>query len=234
MLQVAARNETLAEIRPTNYLVVANPAHFPQINGVALPPLPGTEAEARGILRQLGNRPVTVLEGKDAAINRMETLLPQSTVVHFATHAIVNDRAPAKSFLAMDSHDEEGRLTAATIYGLHLQASLVVLSACSTGRGRISGDGVSGLSRAFLYAGAASLITTLWDVVDQPTARLIPLFYAGVIRGETRSAALREAQVQLIGDLRKRRVKTRTLSGATVSLAETPAYWAAFSLAGHP
>jgi CHAT domain-containing protein len=115
-----------------------------------------------------------------------------------------------------------------------MNASLVVLSACSTGRGQVSGDGVAGLSRAFFYAGAASLVTTLWDVVDEPTAQLMPRFYSGLVKGETRSTALREAQLGLIDDLRKHRVKVKTLAGTETSLPERPAYWAAFSLSGQP
>ena len=83
-------------------------------------------------------------------------------------------------------------LTTAAVYGLHLHTKLVVLSACSTGRGQITGDGVAGLSRAFLYAGTASVMTTLWDVVDEPTASLMPRFYDGLEKGASRSAALRE------------------------------------------
>jgi CHAT domain-containing protein/tetratricopeptide (TPR) repeat protein len=234
ILEVTAKNEAAASAHDAKYLVVANPERLPAINGVALPPLPGTESEAKGIVQALNGRAVTLLDGKDAGISRMKALLPQSTVLHLATHAIVDDRRPAKSFLALDTREEDGKLTTAAIYGLHLQANLVVLSACSTGRGKVSGDGVSGLSRAFLYAGSASLMTTLWDVVDEPTARLMPAFYTAMVQGKSRSVALREAQMQLIADLRQHRLKVPTLAGTTVRLAENPAYWAAFSLSGQP
>jgi CHAT domain-containing protein/tetratricopeptide (TPR) repeat protein len=234
VLQVTADNERAALALPQHYLLVANPELFPQVGGHALPPLPGTAAEVRDISLTLGKRSVQRLEGRQAGIDTMEQALGSTTVLHFATHAIVNDDAPLTSFLALDRRQQGGMLTAASVYGLHMHTSLVVLSACGTGRGKISGDGVAGLSRAFFYAGAASLVTTLWDVVDEPTARLMPAFYKGLAKGESRSAALRDAQLGLIHDLRQHRVRVETLSGKSISLPETPAYWAGFSLSGQP
>src|SRR5438067_1798433 len=71
-----------------------------------------------------------------------------------------------------DAAAADGRLTAEEVYGLDLHADLVFLSACRTALGRISGDGVAGLARAFFYAGAASVVSTLWDVADEPTSQL--------------------------------------------------------------
>jgi len=76
---------------------------------------------------------------------------------------------------------------------MHLHARLVALSACRTGLEKISGDGVAGLSRAFFYAGTASVLATLWDVADEPTARLLPKFYEQMNHGATRSDALRRS-----------------------------------------
>jgi len=234
VLQVTVKNDLAAAALPASYLLLANPASYPQVDGRPLPPLPGTAAEVRGISQRLGDKSVTLLEGRQAGIETLTQSLPKATVLHFATHAVVSDDAPLTSFLALDRGQRGGLLTAAAVYGLHMNASLVVLSACSTGRGQVSGDGVAGLSRAFFYAGAASLVTTLWDVVDEPTAQLMPRFYAGLAKGETRSMALREAQLALIGDLRRHRVKVKTLAGTQTSLPERPAYWAAFSLSGQP
>ena len=234
VLDITAKNDAAASQLAPQYLVLANPERFPSVNGVPLSPLPGTAAEAHSIARTLKGQPVTMLEGRQAGLTELIGNLPSATVLHFATHAVVSDTAPATSFLALDRGQGDGKLTAASVYGLHLHANMVVLSACSTGRGQISGDGVAGLSRAFFYAGAASLVTTLWDVVDEPTAQLMPKFYAGLGRGESRSAALREAQLGLIRDLRAHKVLVATLSGAKVSLPESPAYWAAFSLSGQP
>jgi CHAT domain-containing protein len=110
---------------------------------------------------------------------------------------------------------------------------MVVLSACRTGLGPVSADGVAGLSRAFFYAGSASVLTTLWDVADQPTATLMPLFYQDLNQGQSRATALRNAQLALISDLRHHRVKV-SFAGTQTPLPEKPAFWAAFSLSGQP
>ena len=219
-LQITARNGAAAAALPAHYVVVANPEQLPSVNGIPLPALPGTEAEAHGIERQLKAQHFTLLEGREAGIDTLMRSVPGTTVLHFATHAIVSDNVPSSSFLALDARQRDGRLTTASVYGMHLQTSLVVLSACRTGRGQISGDGVAGLSRAFFYAGAASLVTTLWDVVDEPTAQLMPAFYGELMSGKSSSAALREAQLQLIHRLRSHQVLVPTLAGGSVRLPE--------------
>jgi len=124
-------------------------------------------------------------------------------------------------------------LTTASIYSLRLHTRMVVLSACRTGLGPVSADGVAGLSRAFFYAGSASVLTTLWDVADQPTAVLMPLFYQNLAAGQSRAQALRSAQLELIAQLREGRLRVPV--GATRQpIPERPAYWAAFSLSGQP
>ena len=234
VLQVTEDNEAAANAVGQRYLLVANPLHYPLVDKRPLPALPGTAVEAHGISRELRGEHVTLLEGREAGIDRMERSLPDATLLHLATHAVVSDSAPMTSFLALDRSEQGGMLTTAAVYGLHLHTKLVVLSACSTGRGQITGDGVAGLSRAFLYAGTASVMTTLWDVVDEPTASMMPKFYNELRRGASRSEALREAQLGLIRDLRAHKVKVETLAGTNVSLPESPLYWAAFSLSGQP
>jgi len=124
-------------------------------------------------------------------------------------------------------------LTLDDIYALHLHARLVVLSACSTGLGEISGDGVAGLSRAFFYAGSASVLTTLWDIADRPTAMMLPRFYSALQHNQTPSEALRTAQLSMLNDLRRSRLHIETLRG-TVALPPSPVYWAGFTLSGEP
>jgi CHAT domain-containing protein/tetratricopeptide (TPR) repeat protein len=234
LLQFTEKSDQAARSLPTHFLFIANPAHFPFApGGLRLPPLPGTDAEVRGVARLLPASSVTLLEGERAGVRDMMTGLPHATVLHFATHAIVSDKDPFSSFLALDRDQNGGELTTASIYGLHLHTSLVVLSACRTGLGHITGDGVAGLSRAFFYAGSASVITTLWDVADGPTARLLPRFYLALNEGQSRSAALRSAQLSLLHDLRHGKVQVDTFAGKA-TLPENPAFWAAFSLAGEP
>lgn len=89
----------------------------------------------------------------------------------------------------------DGWLTSAEVAGLRLIADLVVLSACDTGRGRITGDSVVGLPRALLAAGADSVVVSLWQVPDEPIADLMVAFYRALMRGKTWAGALRRAML---------------------------------------
>lgn len=238
LLAYTEKNDEAAKNFAPHYLFIANPNRFPRIAaGYRLPPLPGTGAEVKSIAETLPTGEVTLLEGGSADMAHLLADAPKATVLHFATHAIVSDSDPFGSFLALDVPSGKpatsGLLTTQDIYGMHLHTRMVVLSACRTGRGLISGDGVAGLSRAFFYAGSASVLTTMWDVADAPTALLMPLFYQGTERGETRAEALRDAQLALIHQLRAGHVKV-SVAGREIALPESPVYWAAFSLSGQP
>lgn len=155
----------------------------------------------------------TVLGGK----------LADYRIVHFATHAFIDAEHPELSGLALSRFDPAGRprdgdLHAWEIYGLDLPADLVVLSACRTALGRhVPGEGLMGLTRAFLHAGAARVLVSLWNVNDQATAELMGLFYRNLLeRGLPAGSALREAQLALRSDPRW----------------EAPYYWAGFTLRG--
>jgi len=128
---------------------------------------------------------------------------------------------------------DDGRLTAREIYDLDLDADLVVLSACRTGLGAVSSDGVIGMARAFLYAGTPSVVATLWDVADEPSARLMPNLYRSLKRIPDKAQALRRAQLILLNDLRNGRVKVETKTGTAI-LGEHPILWASFILVGRP
>ncbi|HZL27252.1 MAG TPA: CHAT domain-containing tetratricopeptide repeat protein [Acidobacteriaceae bacterium] len=234
LLSFTERNQQLAHETRPRYLFLANPARLPLTpTGQRLPPLPGTASEVSAIAHLLPAAEVHTLEGQQAAIAPLLRELPNTTVLHLATHAIVSDTEPFNSFLALDDRTGEGRLSLAEIYGLRLRTSLVVLSACRTGRGHVTGDGVEGLSRAFFYAGSASVLTTLWDVADRPTAMMLPRFYRALDAGRSPSEALRSAQLSMLGDLRAGRISVETLAGQR-KLPPSPAFWAAFSLAGEP
>jgi CHAT domain-containing protein/tetratricopeptide (TPR) repeat protein len=239
LLRYTEKNEAAASQLAPYFVFVAAPQHLPQVlNSAPLPPLPGSAAEVEAIAHSLPSNQVTLLEGSQANAANLEATLPVATVLHFATHAIVSGTDPFGSFLALDKSQNstsknDGLLTTASIYALRLHTQMVVLSACRTGLGPVSADGVAGLSRAFFYAGSASVLTTLWDVADQPTATLMPLFYRNLNQGESRATALRNAQLALISDLRHHRLKV-SFAGTQTSLPEKPAFWAAFSLSGQP
>jgi len=144
-------------------------------------------------------------------------------ILHFATHGELNDEHPELSRLVLSRFDAEGRprngmLYAHDVYDLDLDADLVVLSACRTALGKeVRGEGLVGLTQAFLYAGAGRVLVSLWQVDDEATAELMARFYRALLRdGEEPAAALRSAQLAV-----RRQPRWRA-----------PYYWAGFVLQG--
>ena len=231
------RKERLGQRTP-HYLIVADPLTSPNSSTESeLPPLPGARQEARNLVRLLPQGETTVLMGSDASKQALREQLAGKTVLHLATHAIVSDDQPFDSFLALsagrNSSSGEGHLTTQEIYGMDLQTDLVVLSACSTARGKLSGDGMVGLTRAFFYGGAPSVMATMWDVADEPTSQLMSNFYSALQKDHDKSRALQTAQLRLMRALRAGFVKVKTSVGP-VTLPEDPAFWAGFVLQGEP
>jgi CHAT domain-containing protein/Tfp pilus assembly protein PilF len=144
-------------------------------------------------------------------------------VVHFATHGLINSEHPELSSIVLSTVDKSGRpqngfLSLHDIYNLDLPVELVVLSACETGLGKdIKGEGLIGLTRGFMYAGASSVMTSLWKVDDWATAELMKHFYRGLLQdGLSSAAALRAAQLKLWREERWR----------------SPYFWAGFIIQG--
>ena len=149
----------------------------------------------------------------------------------------MRDERPLDSFLALSrdaAGGDDGRLTVQDIYGLDLQASLVVLSACRTGLGQLSSDGIVGLTRAFFYAGTPSVMATLWDVADEPTYRLVSTFYSRLAAAPDKALALRAAQVSMLRALRAGRGQGPVGGRPPSTLPEHPVLWAGFVLVGEP
>jgi CHAT domain-containing protein/tetratricopeptide (TPR) repeat protein len=219
-------------------LFVGDPAAFPREGRQRrLPPLPATRDEVRQSASSLAPATPAVLLGAEATEANVRRRWSGVSVLHFATHAVVRDDAPLESFLALQpggpSTDDDGRLTAAEVQSLSLPAGLVVLSACSTARGRASADGIVGLTRAFFTAGASSVVATLWDVPDEPSARIMAGFYAHLPREGGRAGSLRAAQLDVLRALRAGRLKVQTAAGP-IALPEHPALWAGFVVVGEP
>ncbi|HLF83248.1 MAG TPA: CHAT domain-containing protein, partial [Blastocatellia bacterium] len=190
-----------------------------------LPRLLGTRREAKAILSlapaQVSRQAVDFDASHETAIGED---LSQYQIVHFATHGLINNRHPELSGLVLSLVDKQGQphngfLRLNEIYNLRLPAELVVLSACQTGLGReIRGEGLVGLTRGFMYAGARRLMASLWQVDDAATGELMQRFYRGVL-GEKRlspSAALRAAQTEMW----------------TQKQWRSPYYWASFVVQG--
>jgi CHAT domain-containing protein/tetratricopeptide (TPR) repeat protein len=248
VLDLAEQHARASVARDRRYLLIADPqtpAALP--DGKPLPRLPGTRREVSQVSALVPASAATSLVGASATEQRVRLLAGDRSVLHFATHGVIRNDDPLESFLALDTGEaaagtaprsaldalDDGRLTAREIYGIHLNADLVVLSACRTGLGTVSGDGVIGLARAFLYAGTPSVVATLWDVADEPAARLMPSLYRSLKRVPDKAQALRRAQLTLLHDLRSGRVSVQTKSG-TATLAEHPILWASFILVGKP
>lgn len=136
----------------------------------------------------------SLLEGR-ATLEIAEPLFEEMAVLHFATHGEFRADNPLFSGLVLGDRE----LTVLDIFDLNLSASLVTLSACSTGQNVLGGgDELLGLMRAFLAAGAASILLTLWSVEDRSTARVMERFYSELVSGKTKAAALRTAQLALL------------------------------------
>lgn len=165
----------------------------------------------------------TVLLEKAATEEKAKTLSPQYDILHFATHAELKENDPlASAILLAQEGKEDGRLEVREIFGMDLKASLVVLSACETGLGKLSsGDELVGLTRAFIYAGTPSVVASLWKVDDSSTAHLMSSFYRN-LKTMTKVEALRQAQLAMIrGDGRSDLLARRGVGGIG-KLGETP------------
>lgn len=180
------------------------PINFPPATD--LPSLPGTEAEISNISKVFSAKEFVVrtCTGSDADEKEIKSgALKNFSVLHFATHGVVNEDRPELSCIFLQAHTgEDGNLYTGEIFNLELNASLVTLSACQTGLGKVfKGEGVIGLSRALIYAGAHNLVVSLWSVADQSTAALMTDFYQRLINKEEKSPSktLREAKLQMLG-----------------------------------
>jgi CHAT domain-containing protein len=147
------------------------------------------------------------LRALDFAADRRLALggkLGEYRILHFATHGLLNNKTPALSGMVFSLVDEQGQprngfLRLHEIYNLKLNADLVVLSGCQTALGQeVSGEGLIGLTRGFMYAGAPRVVASLWNVNDQATANLMKLFYERMLKDGMRpAAALRAAQTAM-------------------------------------
>jgi len=187
---------------------------------------------------------------KEATEEKSKTLSANQDILHFATHAELNEDDPLSSAVLLAREDkEDGRLEVREIFGMDLKANLVVLSGCDTGLGKLStGDELVGLTRAFIYAGTPSVVASLWSVDDSSTAQLMASFYRN-LKTMSKVEALRQAQLELIrgegrSDLLARRgvggigklgetTKSESLSQNPISISTShPYFWAPFILVG--
>ena len=172
------------------------------------------EREVREIARLFSD--TVLVTGPAATKTAVRQESGHKRILHFAAHAELDEADPLGSALRLTpAAGDDGRLEVQEVFGLELHASLVVLSACNTALGHLSrGDEITGLTRAFIYAGTPTVITTLWQVSDRASYELMQEFYRQLQTGATKAAALRAAQL------------------ATLQQYDHPYYWAAYELTG--
>ncbi len=183
-------------------------------------PLKYSVEEVNQIAKLIKRKKRDVYSGRDATEERIKSLpLADYSIIHFATHGFIDEKVPLRSsvLLSLDEDPaEDGFFQSREIYNIDLAAKLVVLSACQTGRGRlVRGEGVMGLSRAFFYAGAESVVASLWSINDKATSVFMKYFYESLSQGMSKEEALRKAKLDMIG-----------------SPYQHPFYWASFVLSG--
>ena len=177
--------------------------------------LPHAISEARTVAQLVGGE---LLLEEEATIDQVRKLAPQAHILHFATHGEFRADNPHFSGLLL----ADGWLTAIDIYNMRFSASLVTLSACSSGQNVIGGgDELLGLSRPFLYSGASSLLLSYWQLPDDRAEEFITLFYQELAAGQSKAAALRQAQLTF-------------LHHRDEIIYQHPYIWASFFLMGDP
>lgn len=214
---------------PISFLAFADPVYGAEskgavVRGASMGPkrgkleqLPASRAEVQKIASLYPEKQVQLYLGEAATEKNVKgnRLLEGATQVHFATHASVNPEHPELSGLELT----DGTLQVREIFNLRLSADLLTLSACETGLGQqVTGEGMIGLTRAFFFAGAKSLLVSLWPVLDRSTPDLMVHFYENLKSSEQKADALQHAKLAMI--------ESEDYSH--------PYYWAPFILAGDP
>ncbi|HUZ95706.1 MAG TPA: CHAT domain-containing tetratricopeptide repeat protein [Edaphobacter sp.] len=189
------------------------------LNRSELVALPESRYEVETVATDLP-QPHTILLGGNATETDFKRLpLDQYEVIHLALHGYADPEFPDRSALVFAPENppiDDGLLQVREIRQLHLNASLVTLSACDTGVGPVGEEGVADIVNAFIEAGAKSVVSTLWAIDDQATAKLMIDFYGQLGRGASKAGALRQAQIEMMKS------------------GEPPYYWAGFELDGEP
>jgi CHAT domain-containing protein len=196
------QQDRVQQLNLSDRLIVGNPT-MPRVATEGNPPeqlspLPGSGQEAETIARLFNTQALT---GNQATKNAVMQRMSNARIIHLATHSLFDDRNGLDSAIALAPNGtgefNDGLLTAAEIVQMKLNAELVVLSACDTAQGRVTGDGVIGLSRSLILAGTPSVLVSLWAVPDAPTAELMKEFYQQWQQTGNKAQALRQAMLTI-------------------------------------
>lgn len=217
--ELIERKAALSKTSPT-LLAFGNPTLSQELSG-KLPALPNAEKQVRQLGTLFGATTSKIYLGAEASEQRFKTEAENYGILNLATHGIFDNQTPmASRLLLAASQQDDGALEAHEIMRLKLQAQLVVLSACETARGYIGpGEGLIGLTWAFLQAGAPTVVVSQWQVREDSTAKLMQSFYQRLktpTTNATRAEALRQAALSVMKDTRYGH----------------PFYWAGFVLVG--
>jgi CHAT domain-containing protein len=217
VLELMSKRKQQVQGKASDVLVVGNPS-MPTVPGQSRPlsPLPNSEKEAIAISQIWGVDP---LIGQKA--NKADVLseIAHARIIHLATHSVLNDKNGILSSIALaPSGNDNGLLNAQDIFkfSTQLNAELVIMSACNTGQGSSSTDGIIGLSRSMIAIGVPSVVVSLWSVPDAPTADLMTEFHRQLKANPNKAQALRQAMLE------------------TMKTKPNPVDWSAFTLMGQP
>jgi len=190
-----------------------------------LPRLPASAREMRQLSQLYGPRASAVFTGGEASEDRWKEQAPRYSVIHLATHGVLNSVNPLSSFLVLHPGAmpaDDGRLEAREILDMSLHADLSVLSACDTARGRFNyGEGIMGISWAFLVAGSPATVVSQWQVDAESTRQLMLAFHRRLLRGATDHLTGKAVALQ-----------RAALTVMRTSAFSHPFYWAPFILVG--
>jgi CHAT domain-containing protein/Flp pilus assembly protein TadD len=187
-----------------------------------VPSLAFSKKEVLDIAKQFPARMSDVLTGESANETRLKAMaLMDYRIIHFACHGSLDERFPSRSALILslaNTSEDDGLLQTREIYGLAMNAGMVVLSACQTAKGRLEkSEGPMALTRPFFFAGARSIIASLWPISDKATVFFMHEFYRNLVLGRSKSESLRYAKIKMLD-----------------SSWGHPYYWASFLLQGDP
>jgi CHAT domain-containing protein/Tfp pilus assembly protein PilF len=191
-------------------------------DGFSLPPLPFSKNEVQNVAGNFPSPRKDIFLGDEATESAVKRLpLDEYQIIHFACHGFLDENFPLRSALVLSPDglgEEDGFLQAREVYDLKMNADLVVLSACQTaGRSLENSEGILGLPRTFFYAGARSVLSSLWLINDKTTASFMGDFYEFLVQGRGKSNALRMAKIRMLR-----------------SPHSHPSYWGGFVLYGDP
>ena len=191
------------------------------LGGASFSDLPGTKKELTTLGQMFGKNSVLLMDAQASEAAFKGEPLQQFKVIHFAVHGVAAPKYPERAALVLGSdpeHREDGLLQAREIVSLHLNADLVTLASCETASGKLEGEeGAESLERAFLIAGAKTVVASLWNADDTFTAALVKAFYLHLKRGEDKGSALRNAKLDMIHEFGEQAL---------------PYYWAGFTMEG--